>query len=315
MVEIRDQYMLSLLTTLKAGGAAEYFATATSLNELVVLSSYALNERLPLTVLGAGSNVLPSDDGVPGLVVLNRCQKIQVSSDGEVYAETGCLFQELFLKTVQAGLAGLEYAVGIPGTLGGALVSNAGAYRSSVSEFVTELEIVANGERKWVEPAWMEFKYRDSILRRPSPPQAVVLAVRMKIPQGTPKVAYDEARDYQRQRISKQPSPASAGSFFKNIYDSTLAESLTNLPERLKKAKVVPAGYLLEQVGMAGYRHHAAMFSMRHANFMLNVGGATATAIRELSCIARNRVKDRFGVELEEEVLYLGDWSRFSSVV
>src|SRR6185312_9867094 len=108
-----------------------------------------------------------------------------------------------FLKTAQSNLHGLEFAVGIPGTLGGALVSNAGAYRSCVSEFLVRIEIMHGGRREWVDPSWMRFSYRDSVLRRTGAPAAVMLRIEMKLPLGTPKEIYDEAREYQRQRISK----------------------------------------------------------------------------------------------------------------
>jgi UDP-N-acetylmuramate dehydrogenase len=257
--------------------------------------------------------VLPSDDGVPGLTIVNRATRIVVAKTGEIVAESGCGFQELFLKSAQAGLKGLEFAVGIPGTLGGALVSNAGAYRSCVSEFLTGIEVVFEGRRQWVEPSWMEFSYRDSVLRRPDSPSAAIVTVAMKLPVGSPKAIYDEAREYQRQRIGKQPPPASAGSFFKNVNDLRLAESLQTLPHGLKKAGVVPAGYLIELSGLKGYRLGGAMFGRRHANFIVNVGGASAFDIRRLAIVGKARVAEKFGVELEEEVLYLGDWSRFSA--
>ena len=253
--------------------------------------------------------MLPSDKGVPGLVILNQARRIAAAKTGEVIADTGCSFQELFLKTAQAGLRGLEFAVGIPGTLGGALVSNAGAYRSCVSEFLTGLEIVVGGERKWVEPSWMHFSYRDSVLRRPHPPQAAVIRVRMQLPQGDPLAIYHEAREYQRQRISKQPPPASAGSFFKNVNDHALAARLDTLPAGPKAAGVVPAGYLIEAVGLKGFRMGGAMFGRRHANFILNVCNASASDIRRLAEFGNSKVEEQFGVALEEEVLYLGDWS------
>jgi UDP-N-acetylmuramate dehydrogenase len=254
---------------------------------------------------------LPSDDGVSGLVILNRARRIAVAKTGEVLADTGCAFQELFLKTAQAGLHGLEFAVGIPGTLGGALVSNAGAYRSNVSEFITRLEVVSEGERKWVEPEFMEFSYRDSILRRSDPPKLVVLRVEMKLPVGCQKAIYDEAREYQRQRISKQPPPASAGSFFKNVNHPELSQSLPGLSDGMRNAGVVPAGFLIEAAGLKGFRMGGAMQGARHANFILNVGNATAFEIRRLAEHTKGVVMEKFGVQLEEEVLYLGDWSRF----
>jgi UDP-N-acetylmuramate dehydrogenase len=245
------------------------------------------------------------------LVILNRARRIAVARTGEVLADTGCGFQELFLKTAQSGLHGLEFAVGIPGTLGGALVSNAGAYRSSVSEFLTGLEIVENAERRWVEPGYLEFSYRDSLLRRPDPPPIVVLRVTMKLPQGKPKQIYDEAREYQRQRISKQPPSASAGSFFKNVVDPELAQRIHGLTDGMRKAGVVPAGFLIEACGLKGTCYGGAMIGARHANFLLNVRGATATDLRRLAELAQSAVQDRFGVTLEEEVLYLGDWSNW----
>ncbi len=311
MIDIRRDVPLKAYTTLRAGGNAELFVEALSADELAEAALFAQEKRQHATVLGWGSNVLPSDAGVPGLTILNLAQRIKVAQSGEVVADTGCGFQDLFLKTAQQRLAGLEFAVGIPGTLGGALVSNAGAYRSCVSEFLTGIEVVVDGKRQWVAPEWMSFSYRDSLLRRADAPQAVMLRVSMKLPPGEPKRIYDEARDYQRQRISKQPPSPSAGSFFKNVNDAVLAASLESLPEQLKKAGVVPAGYLIEAAGLKGFRIGGAMLGVRHANFVLNVRNATATELRQLAAHARKVVFDQFGVALEEEVLYLGDWSGY----
>ncbi|HMS55926.1 MAG TPA: UDP-N-acetylmuramate dehydrogenase [Fimbriimonadaceae bacterium] len=311
LIPIDRNVSLVPFTTLRAGGSAEFFAIATSTEQLGELLARAQSETIPVCLLGAGSNILPADDGVHGLVIVNRSRHIEFSTDGTVISDTGVSFQELFLKCAQRGLGGLEYAVGIPGTLGGALVSNAGAYRSNVSEFLTALEIVVGSERHWVPPSWMEFKYRDSVLRSENPRQAGLLRAKFELPRRKQHDIYEEARDYQRQRISKQPPPASAGSFFKNVNDPELARSLPSLPPKLKEAGVVPAGYLIEHVGLRGYRREGAMFGQRHANFILNVGQATASAIRTLANIAKTAVHDRFGVVLEEEVMYLGDWGRF----
>jgi UDP-N-acetylmuramate dehydrogenase len=312
MIEIRDGVPLRLYTTLRAGGKAERFCVARTIHDLEEAAKLAHSRDWTLTVLGAGSNLLPADSGVQGLVVLNQARKITVARSGEVLAETGCAFQDLFLKTAQAGLSGLEFAVGIPGTLGGALVSNAGAYRSNVSEFITRLDVVADGDRKWVDPGYMEFSYRDSILRRPTPPKLVVLRVEMKLPQGDQKKTYDEAREYQRQRISKQPPPASAGSFFKNVLNADLANELPGLSEGMRAAGVVPAGFLIEAAGLKGFRMGGAMQGQKHANFILNVGNASASEIRKLATHTKAVVREKFGVILEEEVLYIGDWSNFA---
>jgi len=265
------------------------------------------------TLLGWGSNVLPSDDGVPGLTVINETRGLSVFRDGAVEVDSGVGFQELFLKTAQAGLRGLEYAVGIPGTIGGALVSNAGAYRSSVSEFITQIEVASGGQREWVLPEWMEFSYRNSRLRDGRGERAAILRIRMQLQPGDPASIYREARDYQRQRISKQPPSASAGSFFKNVVNAELAQRIPGLSEGMRANGVVPAGFLIDAAGLKAHRIGGAMLGQRHANFILNVGRATATDIRSLADFARRQVQDRFGVELEEEVLYLGDWSRYGA--
>lgn len=300
---------LAPYVTLRAGGAAEHFLRAYSVDGLARSIEVANKLDARITVLGWGSNVLPSDRGVAGLTVINQAREISIREDGVVEADCGCGFQELFLKAAQAGLGGLEYAVGIPGSLGGALVSNAGAYRSCVSEFLTQLEIVSNDGREWVDPTWMGFSYRDSVLRSVQSPKAVLLRVRMKLPRRKPKEIYDEAREYQRQRISKQPPPASAGSFFKNVNDPVLASKLEMLPPKIREAGVVPAGYLIEASGLKGFGFGGAKFGARHANFILNVGNASASKIRRLAEHAKKIVLADHGVLLEEEVLYIGDWS------
>lgn len=314
-VEFLKDVSLRPYTTLKAGGNAQFFAAASTVDELAYVSEKAQRDDLPITILGSGSNVLPSDFGVPGVVLLNQTRRIEVDGKGIVTAESGCAFQDLFLKAAQHSLRGLEFAVGIPGTLGGALVSNAGAYRSCVSEFLTEIEVVFQGKRSWATPSFMEFSYRDSILRRPNPPQCTLLQVRMKLPKGEPVKIYNEAREYQRQRISKQPPPASAGSFFKNVNDRILAEGLDGLPHQLRAAGVVPAGFLIERSGLIGFRLGGAMFARRHANFIVNVASASAADIRRLAMLAKKTVFAKFNVHLEEEVLYLGNWEPFEKEV
>jgi UDP-N-acetylmuramate dehydrogenase len=304
---------IRVYTTLKAGGVAEYFSIARSADVLRTLAENCQISDLTMVPFGWGSNVLPSDDGVPGLVALNLARSIEFRDD-LVTCDSGTGFQDLFLACAQRGLGGLEFAVGIPGTVGGALVSNAGAYRSNISEFLTRLEITFEGETTWVDPSWMEFSYRDSILRRVDPVQATIIRVEMRLPKRDAKLIYDEARDYQRQRIGKQPPSASAGSFFKNVIDEQLANNLPGLTEGMRKNRVVPAGFLIEACGLKGFRLGGAMVGKRHANFLLNVGGATATEIRSLATYVRLNVQERFGVELEEEALYLGDWSRFSPI-
>jgi UDP-N-acetylmuramate dehydrogenase len=304
---------LKTLTTLKAGGEAELFAKATNTPELVEIAAACQLEGVKVTPLGWGSNFLPSDSGVKGLVLVNQTRAIQIDGD-VVIADSGVAFQDLWLKSTQAGLVGLEFAVGIPGTVGGALVSYAGAYRSNISEFLIELEIVQDGKADWVDPSWMEFRYRDSVLRCESPRLAVIARTRFRLPKGEAKKSYDEAREYQRQRIGKQPPSASAGSFFKNVIDAKLASEIEGLSDGMRKNNVVPAGFLIEQCGLKGFRLGGAMIGKKHANFLLNVAGATASELRSLAEYAKREVKAKFEVDLEEEVMYIGDWTNFQPI-
>lgn len=311
---VERQVPIRTYTTLKAGGNAEYFSIARTTDELRLVAEGCQQHKIPLTPLGLGSNVLPSDAGVPGMVAINLASSIVFGEDGTVICDSGTGFQDLFLQCAQRNLGGLEFAVGIPGSVGGALVSNAGAYRSDISEFLTSLEITHEGKTEWVSPSWMQFSYRDSVLRKPEPVEAVIQRVKMRLPDRDPKLIYDEAREYQRQRIGKQPPSASAGSFFKNVISADLAQRIEGLTEGMRKNSVVPAGFLIEACGLKGFRIGGAMIGKRHANFLLNVRGATATELRSLAQYAKVSVQERFGVDLEEEVLYLGDWSKFEPI-
>ena len=309
---ILKNHRLDLFTTLKAGGVAEQFKVCYSRQELSDLAIWAQLNKVPTTYLGGGSNVLPSDNGVNGLVVVNKSARVKVLDNNLIEADSGTPFQDLFLRATQSGLSGLEFAVGIPGSVGGALVSNAGAYRNNISTFLTEIEVVRNGIREWLTPEFMEFSYRDSVLRKPNPPEIALLAVRFSLPTRVPEEIFRDARDYQQQRIGKQPPSASAGSFFKNVVNMELAQSIPGLTDGMRSAGVIPAGFLIEQCGLKGKRHGGAMIGSRHANFLLNVGGATATEIRRLAEFAQAQVKRKFGVSLEEEALYLGDWASWT---
>ncbi|RYG19684.1 FAD-binding protein, partial [bacterium] len=180
LIEPQRKVDLRPYTTLRAGGPADFFLRADDIDTFAEGAQWAWKRGLKVTPFGWGSNVLPADAGVSGLVVLNRATTLSASEDGNVMADSGVGFGDLFIKTAQAELAGLEFAVGIPGSVGGALVSNAGAYRSCISEFLVELEVVTPAGRAWVGPEWMGFAYRDSVLRRPGAPAAIVLRVRMR---------------------------------------------------------------------------------------------------------------------------------------
>ena len=300
-------------TTLKVGGPARWFWAASDVEQLVQALTACTEHDIPYLFVGHGSNLLMSDRGYDGLVIQNRCKGVEVGDD--THAESGVSFGSLFLQTARAGFSGLEWAIGIPGTVGGALVSNAGAYRGNIGPLVTQVRVFADGRDQTVGPEWMEFSYRDSRLRRLAEQdgpvgRTVILSCRLRLPErGDPDEIVARAKEYQAQRRAKQPYAPSAGSFFKNVIDKTLAESLPGLTLGMRNAGVVPAGFLSEACGLKGLREGGAEVSEKHANFLVNADGATASDLRRLAARVKASVRDRFGVCLEEEVLYVGDWS------
>jgi len=303
--QIRRDEPLSRHTTLRVGGPADLFLYAKDRDTLADAAALAQRLDLPVLLLGEGSNVCIGDSGIRGMTIRNGCRAADIGPI--TLAECGCNFMRLFLLTMRASLSGLEFAVGIPGTVGGALVSNAGAYRANICDLVRRIEVVEQGERRWVGPEWMEFSYRDSRLRRDGGIPAALLAVELQLTPGCKTDIRLKAKDFQYQRILKQPWEPSAGSWFKNVLDRDLAESLSTLPKPMKEAGVVPAGYLTEACGLKGFTVGGAMIAPRHANFIVNRGDATASDLRAVAETAKQRVLERFGVCLEAEVMCIGD--------
>ncbi len=296
---------LSKHTTLRVGGPAEFFVYAKDRDTLAEIAALSQIHNLPLFLLGDGSNVCVSDAGLRGMTLRNGCRHAEIGETS--FVETGHNLMRLFMKSLQAGLSGLEYAVGIPGTVGGALVSNAGAYRSNICDIVRKIEVLEGGVRRWVDPSWMEFSYRDSRLRRGDGKPAALLAVTLELTPALRPVIRAKSKDFQNQRISKQPWEPSAGSWFKNVLDIELAESLPQLTEGMRKSGVVPAGYLTEACGLKGFSIGGAMIAPRHANFIVNRGNAAAADLRAVADYAKRCVFERFGVRLEAEVMQIGD--------
>ena len=299
---------MSRHTTLRVGGPARFFWPVTSVDRLARALPALYQTGFPYLLIGHGSNLLMSDRGFDGLVIQNRCKEARVGQT--TYAECGVSFGSLFNQTARAGLSGLEWAIGIPGTVGGALVSNAGAYRGNIGPLVRRVRACHEGVVGNFGPEWLDFSYRDSRLRHENPPRTVVLDIDLALePGGEPEGIVARAKQYQAERRAKQPLLPSAGSFFKNVNDHTLALSLPGLPETLRRAGVVPAGFLNMEAGCKSWTEGGAMVADKHANFLVNAGGATATDFRRLADRVKARVHERFGVTLEEEVLSVGDWT------
>ena len=280
---------MSRHTTFRVGGEAECMAVVETKEELSKLVSYLGRIGQDYFVLGNGSNLLVGDKGYRGIIVKlgPRLSAVGVEKN-HIAAGAGVLLSKVASVARDAGLSGLEFAAGIPGSLGGAIVMNAGAYGGEMKQVVQMVRVMdKEGEILTLDNDTMEFGYRTSIIRdRPF----IVLGVVLKLTPGDKEEISARMEELMKQRKSKQPLEyPSAGSTFKR-------------PEGYY------AGKLIMDAGLRGYRIGGAQVSEKHCGFVVNAGGATAADIREVIEEVQERVKDRFHVRLEPEVIFLGDF-------
>ncbi len=294
---IRCRVALAPLTSFRIGGPAEVLLTVTSLGELTTALTLLREWQVPFLILGGGSNVLVSDAGVPGVVLINRCRGIHWALTAEpptVTAESGVLLAGLARSAIRRGLAGLTWAVHVPGTVGGAVVGNAGAHGGAIADNLYQVTLWQDGAVVEVPAADLELRYRSSRLKAlPAAIRPVVLTATFHLSHGDSAAEEAAAAAYTAYRRRTQPTAQSAGSIFKNPPAGTAPA----------------AGYLIEAAGLKGYRLGGAGVSTRHANFIINHGNATAADVVRLMNHIRRIVWERFGILLEPEIQFVGDWS------
>jgi UDP-N-acetylmuramate dehydrogenase len=291
-------------TTLRIGGAADFFFAAATQDELVIALRTAREAALPVFLLGGGSNLLVSDEGFRGLVVRNAIEAIEF--DGTVaQVGGGADFLHLIRQCRDRDLAGLEFAAGIPGSVGGAIHGNAGCYGQDIGQCTIEGTFTTlDGVSIETRPAaWFQFGYRDSILKRD--PRVLISCLLQFRPGagGEIQKVIDEKLEIRRVKHPQWRVEPTAGSYFKNLPPDW----------RMPGAKLSPgtrrvaAGQLLDEVGCRGLRVGDAVVYEKHANIIVNAGRATAREVLELAEIRKARVRERFAVELEEEVMFVGE--------
>lgn len=288
---------MSRHTTARIGGSAELFLTVTSAEQLMTAVEMAYNAGVPYFVLGGGSNILVADSGISGLVIMNRARKVSFRHSGAgvvCTVDSGTNLSSLARQCISRGLGGLEWAVGIPGTVGGAVVGNAGAHGSDIDgQFLAATVWEPGYGVRVYNREDMKYGYRDSVLKRdPKLGRArrVVLSAELRLKPEPGDVLSARAEGFSAHRKERQPGGANTGSMFKN-------------PENYY------AGYLIDTAGLKGFRVGDATISEKHANFFINEGQATAEDVRSLIAEAWNSVREQFGIEMELEVELVGDWS------
>ena len=276
-------------TTFRVGGPADFFVTPETSEEVRAIIDMCRSEEIDCHIIGNGSNLLVSDRGVRGVVVQIAKAMNKIESNGEqIRAQAGALLSEVAAHALKDGLAGFEFAAGIPGTLGGACVMNAGAYGGEMKDVLYEVTVLTpQGEFLVLKEDELELGYRTSVIARKG---YIVLEAVIRLKKGDEEEIRRQMEDLRDRRISKQPLEyPSAGSTFKR-------------PEGYF------AGKLIQDAGLRGYTFGGAQVSEKHCGFVINRGDATAAEVAELMRRVADKVEEQFKVRLEPEVKRLGDF-------
>ena len=281
---------MSKHTSFKTGGNADFFIKPTNVEEIQYLIELSKNEKIPLTIMGNGTNLLVKDGGVRGIVIKANLQNVEVEKANDevvITAGAGVPLTKISKMAKENSATGLEFAVGIPGSLGGAVRMNAGAYGSEMKEVVaTTTFIDYDGNVKKISNKQHEFEYRNSVF---SKIDGVILETQLKLPIGNKEQIEHTMQENTKSRIEKQPmDKPNAGSTFKRGNGFITAK-------------------LIDECGLKGYQIGGAKVSTKHAGFIVNDGGATAKDILELSNHIKQEVNKKFNVDLELEIQVIGE--------
>lgn len=277
-------------TTFRLGGPADFFLCPSDVNQIPEIIHICREEGIPWFVLGNGSNLLVSDQGYRGVVIQIYKNMNQITVEGtRIYAQAGALLSAVSKKAMEAGLTGMEFASGIPGTLGGAAVMNAGAYGGEMKDILVSVTVLTDeGEQKVLKVEDLNLGYRTSVIKEKG---YIVLDVVLQLQVGDRDAIRNRMEELKVQRVTKQPLEyPSAGSTFKR-------------PEGYF------AGKLIEDAGLRGYRVGGAQVSEKHCGFVINTGDATTSDVVQLIHDVQNIIWNKFKIKLEPEVKFLGNFT------
>ena len=287
-IELEKNISLSNFTTWRIGGPAEWIAQPKNIEEVKYLINWTYKKKIQCNIIGAGSNLLINDNGIKGLSLCMRNFKgIQINKhNGIIEVHSGEMLPTLARKAAAMGLHGLEWAIGIPGTMGGAVVMNAGAQENCISNYLESIKTISlTGECKNIKRKDLEFGYRSSLLQKE---KLIVISARLKLESGHAEEIRQVTNENLSHRLKTQPYEAqTCGSVFRN-------------PEPLKAAK------LIEDLGLKGFRFGGAEISKKHSNFIVNANEASSNDVRELIKYIQKRVFNSYGILLETEVKQCG---------
>jgi UDP-N-acetylmuramate dehydrogenase len=289
--KVKENVPLAPYTSARIGGPADIFITVDTVAELVRVINLLWKQEMAFTILGGGSNVLVSDKGVRGVVVMNRAKgvKFHAGDQPSVTAESGVVFSNLARRCAAKELSGVEWAATVPGTIGGAVYGNAGAFGGEMADNLITTELLTQQGRETYTIEQMGYTYRASVLKR-GEINAVVLSAELSLKNSTQEDVTVKIQQFSAHRKATQPPGASMGSMFKNPAGDY-------------------AGRLIEVSGMKGTRIGNAEISPLHGNFFINHGNTRAADIRALIQLVHKTVKEKQGVDLELEIEFVGEWN------
>ncbi|MFA6593861.1 MAG: UDP-N-acetylmuramate dehydrogenase [Candidatus Buchananbacteria bacterium] len=308
----KENEPLASHTTLRIGGPAKFFAIAQTPEEILALIQEAETAGVNHAIIGGGSNILASDDGFDGLVIKANGGEIKV--DGEqMTVDAGAPLALALTEATKNGLTGLEWAVGIPGTVGGAVCGNAGAYGGDMAQSVVAVKVLQDEKAVELNNSDCGFGYRDSRFKKDANGDIVLSAV-LKLKKATPEeitAAKEKMLKIIAERGAKFSEGASAGSFFRNVMltaedAAEFKKTHPEVPDQFIEWRKIPAAWLIDQCGLRGRQIGGVKVSKRHAGVIINTGGATASDVVIMASLVKQKVRSQFGLQLMEEVQYLG---------
>jgi UDP-N-acetylmuramate dehydrogenase len=298
-MEIKKNVELSGFTTFGIGGPAEYFCVVKSKNELIKALEYAKNNNIPWHILGGGSNVLIPDKGVRGLVIKNASNHFEYG-ESFLVAESGISLAFLVADTIKNGRGGLEFASGIPGTVGGAIFGNAGAYGESIGNSLICATVYIDGRLETWHKSDFDFSYRYSKLK--SNNNIVVIDATIKLNRKLDEECYSRILDDKKRRADSYFG-RNVGSYFKNVSLDRVSLEKLNIPNNFVMGDKIVAAKLIESLGLKGFRVGGVVVSEKHANVINNVAGGTSADVKKLEKEIINKVYNKYHIILETEVI------------
>ncbi len=304
---------LSQFSHYQVGGPAKFIVEAKTVDEISALIEAAKKSEVKWVVIGGGTNILPSDKGFDGLVIRTANRSVQVDLGNlRVTAEAGALSSMVARKTADAGMGGFEWAVSLPGTIGGAVRGNAGCFGGEIKDSLLHADVLdpKTGEIKERSNKWFKFGYRESRLKKET---SIVLRATFQLESRPLEETQEKIKFVLQCRMKSQPKNAKcAGCAFKNFEFSDVSEieklvSVIDdeLPPKFLEQMRIPAGWIIDQADLKGESIGGASVSDQHGNFILSDGSATADHIAQLIALIKTRVRNQFGIQLQEEVQYI----------